>query len=66
MLGKGWPVDNGDGLKTFFVGGTGTVFREPWRGRIAEMLVFDGALAEPARIAIEEFLALKYDIDLQR
>ena len=66
MLGTGWPVDNGEGLPTFFVGGTGTVFLEPWQGKIAEMLVFDGALAEPARIAIEEFLALKYDIELER
>ena len=65
-LGKGWPVDNSEGLPTFFIGGTGTVFREPWQGKIAEMLVFDGALPEPARVAIEEFLAMKYGIELER
>ena len=66
VLGKGWPVDNAEGLPTFFIGGTGTVFREPWQGDIAEVLVFDGALPDAARIAVEDFLALKYDIELSR
>jgi hypothetical protein len=66
MLGTGWPVDNAEGLPTFFIGGTGTVFREPWQGKIAEMFVFDGALADPARVALEEFLRLKYAIELEQ
>jgi len=62
MLGKGWPVDNAEGLSTFFIGRTGPVFREPWHGKIAEVLVFDGSLLEAARVAIEDFLAAKYGL----
>ncbi|HET9084688.1 MAG TPA: hypothetical protein VFN41_09830 [Candidatus Limnocylindrales bacterium] len=56
----------GDGLPTFFVGGTGTVFNEPWEGRVAELLAFDGVLSDPQRAALEDFLGRKYALTLAR
>ena len=64
--GQGRPVDNGEGSPTFFIGGSGTRHPEPWQGDVAEVLVFDGALPDPARLALEDFLALKYGLTLDR
>lgn len=59
-------IDTGEGLPTLFIGGLGTVISEPWQGKIAEIIVFDRVLAEPARVALEDFLALKYGLTLAR
>jgi hypothetical protein len=56
----------GDGLRTFFVGGTGTVFSEPWEGTVAELLAFDSVLSEPQRAALEDFLGRKYVLTVVR
>jgi len=56
------PTNHGDGLSTFFVGGTGTVFSEPWKGTIAELLAFDGVLMDSQREALEDFLGRKYTL----
>jgi hypothetical protein len=56
----------GDGLRTFFVGGTGTVFSEPWEGTVAELLAFDSVLLEPQRAALEDFLGRKYVLTVVR
>lgn len=53
---------HGDGLATFFIGGTGTVFSEPWKGTIAELLAFDGVLSDSQREALEDFLGRKYTL----
>lgn len=56
------PTNHGDGLSTFFIGGTGTVFSEPWKGTIGELLAFDGALSDSQREALEDFLGRKYTL----
>ena len=56
----------GDGLPTFFVGGTGTIFSEPWKGTVAELLAFDGVLSDPQRAALEDFLGRKYALTIVR
>jgi hypothetical protein len=60
------PTSHGDGLPTFFIGGTGTVFSEPWKGTIAELLVFDGLLSDSQREALEDFLGRKYSFAIDR
>ena len=55
-------TDHRDGLPTFFIGGTGTVFSEPWKGTIAELLAFDGVLSDSQREALEDFLGRKYTL----
>ena len=59
-------VDHGQGPSTFFVGGTGTTFSEPWKGTIAEILVFGRSLSDPERIAVEDYLAGRYNLSLSR
>jgi hypothetical protein len=59
---KDQPTNHGDGLATFFIGGTGTVFSEPWKGTIAELLAFDGVLKDSQREALEDFLGRKYTL----
>ena len=59
-------TDHGDGLPTFFIGGTGTVFSEPWKGTVAELLVFDGVLSDSQREALEDFLGRKYAFVIDR
>jgi len=57
---------HGDGLPTFFIGGTGTVFSEPWQGTVAELLVFDDVLLDSQRAALEDFLGRKYALTIGR
>ena len=45
---------------------TGIVFREPWKGPIAEMLVYGRSLTPEERIAVEDYLAGKYELTLTR
>jgi hypothetical protein len=59
-------TDHGDGLPTFFIGGTGTVFSEPWQGTVAELLAFDGVLSDSQREALEDFLGRKYGFVIDR
>jgi hypothetical protein len=60
------PVKHGSGLKTFFIGGTGTAFNEPWNGDVAEMIVYNRALSDSERTSVEDYLAGKYGIGLTR
>jgi hypothetical protein len=57
---------HGDGLPTFFIGGTGTVFSEPWQGTVGELLAFDGVLSDSQRAALEDFLGRKYALTIDR
>jgi hypothetical protein len=59
-------VDHGQGPSTFFIGGTGTTFSEPWKGTISEILVYGRRLSDPERIAVEDYLAAKYNLSLGR
>ena len=57
---------HGDGLPTFFIGGHGTVFSEPWQGTVGELLAFDGVLSDSQRAALEDFLGRKYALTIDR
>lgn len=57
---------NEHGLPHLYIGGTGTVFSEPWAGDIAEMLVYSRALTDAERMSIEDYLSRKYAVTLDR
>ena len=59
-------VSNEEGLPHLYIGGTGTVYTEPWAGDIAEVLVYTRALTDPERTGIEDYLARKYGVTLSR
>jgi hypothetical protein len=50
----------------FFIGGTGTTYTEPWKGDLAEMLVYKRSLTDDERKKIEDYLAGKYGLKLTR
>lgn len=62
----GIEVIYGEGLPKFYLGGTGTVFLEPWEGTIAEMLVYGRSLTSEERMEVEDYLAAKYQLTLSR
>ena len=59
-------VSNEQGLPHLYIGGTGTVYSEPWAGDIAEVLVYTRTLTDPERTGIEDYLAKKYSVTLKR
>jgi hypothetical protein len=59
-------IDHGAGLEKFYIGGTGTVYHEPWLGNVAEMLVYRRILTDDERKKIEDYLAGKYGLKLTR
>jgi hypothetical protein len=59
-------IDHGAGLEKFYIGGTGTVYHEPWLGNVAEMLVYRRILTDDERKKIEDYLAGKYGMKLGR
>lgn len=52
-------------LKDWSEVGIGRQANESWNGDIAEVIVFNVALNEAQRIIIDNYLAAKYDIDLE-
>ncbi|HEV2720937.1 MAG TPA: hypothetical protein VG323_13025, partial [Thermoanaerobaculia bacterium] len=59
-------IDHGAGLDKFYIGGTGTVYHEPWLGNVAEMLVYRRLLTDDERKKVEDYLAAKYGLKLTR
>jgi len=59
-------VDHGAALDKFYIGGTGTVYHEPWFGNVAEMLVYHRVLTDEERKKVEDYLAAKYGLKLTR
>lgn len=57
---------NENTLPVLYIGGTGPVFFEHWQGDIAEMLVYNRALNDAERRNVEDYLAAKYAITLNR
>jgi len=55
-----------DTLPNLFLGGTGTVFYEHWQGDIAEVIVYSRALDDAERRSVEDYLAEKYALTLNR
>jgi hypothetical protein len=59
-------IDHGASLDKFYIGGTGTVYHEPWLGNVAEMLVYRRMLTDDERKKVEDYLAGKYGLKLTR
>ncbi|HKO55258.1 MAG TPA: hypothetical protein VJ276_05225 [Thermoanaerobaculia bacterium] len=59
-------VSNEKGLPHLYIGGSGTVYAEPWAGDVAELLVYSRALTDAERTGIEDYLAKKYGVTLDR
>lgn len=59
-------IDHGASLDKFYIGGTGTVYHEPWQGNVAEMLVYHRVLSDEERKKVEDYLAAKYGLKLTR
>lgn len=59
-------ADHSAGLDKFYIGGTGTVYHEPWLGNVAEMLVYRRTLTDDERKKVEDYLAAKYGLKLTR
>lgn len=59
-------VSNGEGLPHLYIGGSGTVYTEPWAGDISELLVYSRALSDAERTSVEDYLAKKYGVMLDR
>jgi hypothetical protein len=59
-------ADYGAALDKFYIGGTGTVYHEPWFGNVAEMLVYHRVLTDEERKKVEDYLAGKYGLKLTR
>jgi len=54
------------GLTQFFIGNTGTVYNENWKGSLSEMLVYARTLTAAERKKVEDYLAAKYGLTLTR
>jgi hypothetical protein len=50
----------------FFIGGTGHTYTEPWKGDLAEILVYKRTLSDEERKKVEDYLASKYGVTLTR
>ena len=59
-------IDHGASLDKFYIGGSGTVYHEPWLGNVAEMLVYRRILTDDERKKVEDYLAGKYGLKLTR
>jgi hypothetical protein len=55
-------VKYGDALPNMYIGGTGTVYNEFWKGDISEMIVYARVLPDAERSRVEDYLAKKYGI----
>jgi hypothetical protein len=55
-------IDHGASLDKFYIGGTGTVYHEPWFGNVAEMLVYHRVLSDDERKNVEGYLGAKYGV----
>ena len=55
-----------ESLDHFFIGSTGRVYHELWQGDLAEMLVYRRVLTDDERKKVEDYLAGKYGLKLER
>jgi hypothetical protein len=59
-------AEYGQMLDTFFIGSTGRVYHEQWKGDLAEMFVYKRSLTDDERKKVEDYLAGKYGLKLLR
>jgi len=55
-----------EGLPNLYLGNTGTVFHEMWKGDLAEIIVYARHLTAEERARVEDYLAGRYQIALAR
>jgi hypothetical protein len=55
-----------EALPNMYIGGTGTSYEEYWNGDIAEVIVYGRVLTDAERAQVEDYLAKKYAITLDR
>ncbi|HEY8134366.1 MAG TPA: hypothetical protein VII12_20980 [Thermoanaerobaculia bacterium] len=53
-------------LPNLYIGGTGTVYHEPWQGDLAEMIVYARVLSDQERMQVEDYLRKKYAVPIAR
>ena len=56
----------GEALPNLYIAGTGTVFQEPWKGDLAEIIVYARVLTDPERMQVEDYLGKKYGVAITR
>ena len=61
-----WGAGPDDALPNLYIGGTGTVYHEPWQGDLAEIIVYGRILNDQERMQVEDYLAKKYGITIAR
>jgi hypothetical protein len=55
-----------EALPNMYLGGTGTSYEEYWNGDLAEIIVYARILSDAERTQVEDYLAKKYGIALDR
>jgi hypothetical protein len=61
-----WGANSGEALPNLYIGGTGTVYHEPWQGDLAEFIVYARVLSDRERMQVEDYLAKKYGVTVAR
>jgi hypothetical protein len=61
-----WGANPDDALPNLYLGGTGTVYHEPWQGDLAEIIVYGRVLSDPERVQVEDYLGKKYGLTMAR
>ena len=56
----------GEALPNLYIGGTGTVYHEPWQGDLAEIIVYGRVLTDAERMQVEDYLGKKYGVTISR
>ncbi len=59
-------ADWNDALPNLYLGGTGTVYHEPWQGDLAEIIVYARVLTDQERTQVEDYLGKKYGVAITR
>lgn len=58
------PAFWGDALPNLYLGGTGTIFSEFWKGDLAEIIIYARILSEEERKRVEDYMSTKYGLTL--
>lgn len=56
----------GEALPNLYLGGTGTVYHEPWQDDFAEIIVCARLLTDKERTQVEDYLGKKYGVAITR
>lgn len=61
-----WGATPDEALPNLYLGGTGTVYHEPWQGDLAEIIVYGRVLNDQERVQVEDYLGKKYGVTMAR